>query len=478
MKDYLTIRELLEMNFFKGSTLLAGSKGLVNKANNFVILETPEGMDWLKGNEIVITAGHAYINREELKRDLIKSAHRMNAAALVIKIGRYFGEIENQLIEDADELGIPIIVLDKSANYTELINDFYKLLFNKKNENLLEINSAYNKLLSLQINKATIQDIIKEVENLSGLDIQYKRFLDTDDKLIGGKILGISQTQDLGFLLIQGHKDGDEFQNNIIRYGMSLINNQLLLEKDLLYSISENHRMLTQLLLGNHDFDESFYESILISLKWREPKYYGVYFLTEKESTLETQEIRKYIEYLVGNLFLFNRSNDGIVVYLPFSKMDIKNLVEKIDNKFNSEYQQIKIGISLEKDSFKDLQTALDESKQIAKIAQRKISFLEDLPGERFLLDIAENQQIKGLFKTIIDDLKSYDENHGTELFETLITYIGNDLKRQKTADVMHIHIETLRYRLNKVEELTGLNLNKSKDLMAILIAAELYHYL
>ena len=73
MKDYLTIRELLEMNFFKGSTLLAGSKGLVNKANNFVILETPEGMDWLKGNEIVITAGHAYINREELKRDLIKS---------------------------------------------------------------------------------------------------------------------------------------------------------------------------------------------------------------------------------------------------------------------------------------------------------------------------------------------------------------------------------------------------------------------
>ncbi|NLD15972.1 MAG: PucR family transcriptional regulator [Tissierellia bacterium] len=159
-------------------------------------------------------------------------------------------------------------------------------------------------------------------------------------------------------------------------------------------------------------------------------------------------------------------------------KEDVKELVKKLDKKFNSEFPQIKFGISLKKDNFKELQTALDESKQIAKIANEKISFLEDLPGERFLLDISENEVIKKYFKNIINSIKSYDEEHGTELLKTLSTYVANDLKRQKTAEIMHIHIETLRYRLNKVEELTNLDLNNSKDLMKILIANELNIYL
>lgn len=478
MKGYLTIRELLEMNFFKGSTLLAGSKGLDNKANNFVILETPDGMSWLKGNEIVITAGYAYLNRDDLKKNLIKIAHEKKAAAILIKIGRYFGEIDNKLIEDADELGIPIIVLDKSANYTVLVNNFYEHLFNKKNENLLEINSAYNKLLNLQVDNVTVYDVTAEVENLTGLNIKYKRFLDSDEKKENEVSLSIGDSQDLGYLVIKDYAEDNEFQNNIIRYAMSLINSQLLLEKDLLYSISESHRMLTQILLANHEFDESFYESILFSLKWKEPKFHGIYFLKEKQSTVEMPEIRKYIEYTFGNGFLFNTSNDGIVVFLPLEKEDVKELVKKIDKKFNSEYPQIKIGISLKKDSFKKLQIALDESKQIAKIASEKISFLEELPGERFLLDAAENEEIMGYFKNLIDSIKTYDEEHGTELLKTLNTYVANDLKRQKTAEIMHIHIETLRYRLNKVEELIGLKLNNSKDLMTILIANELNLYL
>ena len=63
----------------------------------------------------------------------------------------------------------------------------------------------------------------------------------------------------------------------------------------------------------------------------------------------------------------------------------------------------------------------------------------------------------------------AYDEQHGTRLLETLRTYINCDGDAQEAAKHLHVHKHTVRYRLRRITELTGLDVAKFED------AAQLY---
>jgi purine catabolism regulator len=48
-------------------------------------------------------------------------------------------------------------------------------------------------------------------------------------------------------------------------------------------------------------------------------------------------------------------------------------------------------------------------------------------------------------------------------------------MKKKLVANKLHIHPETLRYRLNKIEDLTGYSLHSSEGIFALQIGIKLY---
>lgn len=44
------------------------------------------------------------------------------------------------------------------------------------------------------------------------------------------------------------------------------------------------------------------------------------------------------------------------------------------------------------------------------------------------------------------------------ELLDTLLRFVNNDLNRRRTANQLHIHPNTVDYRLRKIAELTGVD--------------------
>ena len=62
-----------------------------------------------------------------------------------------------------------------------------------------------------------------------------------------------------------------------------------------------------------------------------------------------------------------------------------------------------------------------------------------------------------------------YDREHGTQLLETLSTYMRCNGNIPEVAALLHVHKHTVRYRLRRVTELTGLDVTKFDD------AAQLY---
>ncbi|MBO3793305.1 CdaR family transcriptional regulator [Bacillus subtilis] len=57
------------------------------------------------------------------------------------------------------------------------------------------------------------------------------------------------------------------------------------------------------------------------------------------------------------------------------------------------------------------------------------------------------------------------------ELMNTIRTFFHHDLSLKQTAEDMHIHINTLRYRLAKAEQLTGLRFDRTEDIVTMYVA-------
>lgn len=56
--------------------------------------------------------------------------------------------------------------------------------------------------------------------------------------------------------------------------------------------------------------------------------------------------------------------------------------------------------------------------------------------------------------------LYRYDLQHSTEYFRTLFIYLKHSRSLQETADEMHIHKNTVSYRISKIREIVDVDLN------------------
>jgi sugar diacid utilization regulator len=73
-------------------------------------------------------------------------------------------------------------------------------------------------------------------------------------------------------------------------------------------------------------------------------------------------------------------------------------------------------------------------------------------------------EELEAFYSETLEPVVHYDSRYGTELVQTLITYLGNDASTVRTAGDLYAHRHTIRYRLDRVGELAGLDVDKSED--------------
>lgn len=90
-------------------------------------------------------------------------------------------------------------------------------------------------------------------------------------------------------------------------------------------------------------------------------------------------------------------------------------------------------------------------------LKQKELYFNEDLRLEMCLQDISTGTRKEFLQRTIENLLSS------NELMHTLHLFIDYNQSYKQTAEKLHIHINTLHYRLKKSRNIQDLTLNNLK---------------
>ncbi|MCE7884292.1 MAG: PucR family transcriptional regulator [Actinobacteria bacterium ATB1] len=74
------------------------------------------------------------------------------------------------------------------------------------------------------------------------------------------------------------------------------------------------------------------------------------------------------------------------------------------------------------------------------------------------------------LVEQTVAPLAEYDHTKGTDLTLTLETYLEENASPTRAAAALHTHPQTVRYRLSRIEDITGLRMDTAEGRLRLLL--------
>ena len=126
-------------------------------------------------------------------------------------------------------------------------------------------------------------------------------------------------------------------------------------------------------------------------------------------------------------------------------------------------YNDFHIGIGRCCDDLANLSNSYYEAKTAMEISYfngdtKIICKFEELGIGRILFDIKNRTELKLFYDETVGRIVKFDNEHKTEYFKTIETFMDKGCSIKHTAEVMYVHSNTIRYRLDKVRELIGID--------------------
>jgi sugar diacid utilization regulator len=190
--------------------------------------------------------------------------------------------------------------------------------------------------------------------------------------------------------------------------------------------------------------------------------------------------VRLQARGLFSNFLLGPRSDNVIVFLGPSGEDPIEELAEKALSLAARVQRYVKgllpdltvsVGIGRFKDDPATLSDAYSEADVALEIGHRisgpsSVSTFEKTGTYKLLFRVLqeEPEELEFFYTETLAPVVAYDSRYSTELVSTLTTYLGNDASTARTAADLFAHRHTIRYRLDRVKELTRLDVDKSED--------------
>ena len=488
----INVGQLLEIEFVKEhAQLIAGRSGLGKVVSFVTIMEAPDFYEWVTGGEFVLTTWYAYSQHPELGIHGFTEMAKRGVAAIGIKMNRFISEVPPEIVAIANQYSLPLFAIRRETKFREMIQAIAAEINNAQVNLLLEIDRHYRELAKAALTGSDFETL------MSGLGKRMRTpilCVDGQGRILGrwcpagqafnetaaaaaltehrqnGEILGythfdsfhvfpcIAREQPLGFLVIAGSADLSE--------RFSLMANQLatFLALKLLDRLETQEKLLAKLwedLLARPPLSEAELRGRLARFGITRGLYRAIVIIARDREALPEHEssLRRAGAEICGYL------SEAVAIFRPAETIVLAGGQIPDSPSSGAKWQKklalppgIVAGFGPAVANVSDLaesgaiarRTAWSAAKLGSNSAAKYLDYLapnllheSDLPERSILL------------ARIISRLEDHDARHGGNLLATLRAVAVTD-SLEEAATLLHVHVNTVRYRLGKIYELTG----------------------
>lgn len=198
-------------------------------------------------------------------------------------------------------------------------------------------------------------------------------------------------------------------------------------------------------------------------------------------STESTQEknVLSYIRKSVLQFFPYQLAMiQHNILYILQYELGLKQDAEASERQFNHILSKFNAHCGLSNLFYDLLDTAnfQIQAEDALKLGRRpgqkyRIYYYQDYYLPAILTPRIEQMPKSNYLSPVITIIIDYDARHSTDFLDTLKAYILHLGNTKKTAELLHIHRNTLLYRINKIEELTNSSLEDYETMMHLMIS-------
>ncbi len=156
------VKDAIKLEPLKKGKVVAGHGGLNKIVKNVSVIEIPEATKWLKGNELFISAFYSIAKDVETQKKVIKNHAKHNGSGIIIcHLGVWLKEIHPEVIELANKLDFPIIVVPQEIAYIEIISPLMDVILERQSMKLEFALKVQKELTKQVIQGKPITSLIK-----------------------------------------------------------------------------------------------------------------------------------------------------------------------------------------------------------------------------------------------------------------------------------------------------------------------------
>ncbi len=180
----------------------------------------------------------------------------------------------------------------------------------------------------------------------------------------------------------------------------------------------------------------------------------------------------------------FSRRDEGLLLFWPIdnakSARELKNTANDFVKHVYSHYPAAELILGLARPAaspamWLQSQQQARESWRMGKAWKGSpVTYFGDLGLYQLLTALGDNAEARRFFRKTLGLLITHDKEHNGELVETLEGFFECHGNLSQTANRLHIHRNTLSYRLDRIATITRLDLNDPDARFSLQLALKL----
>jgi purine catabolism regulator len=529
-----SVRNILSLLIPRDAQLVAGGEGLDRR----VIWATRmrarlPAFERVRGGELALLALSQLHRLDETLPHLLTSLHKEGIAAIAIATSS-LESLETETLSLADQLHLPLIILPLSAPLEEIEREVITFIVSFRGENERKATEISHQLMQLSVQGAGLQGICEHLAQTcnkwvivqdaeqelrcqaapSNSENQTLPSTLTDENLLRFGLRRITvpiqiRHEAVGYLSLIGNDlDFDYFERLILGQVTPILALEFARERDRNEVESRySAEALMDVLQGNYQqTDEILTRARLLGHELLVPQIVAIFEIGEIEpeypaNSFQTQwskRIRDELQRIwptcwvsfearrVLALLPINESNG--VVESDFEKI-ISARMDRVQARFqqgrmgNGNLPTFTAGIGRVAKDVQQISQSYREAQQALEIGRRlfgegKIHYFARLGIYRLLFHLYGQQELSDFYQETLGTLSESDNRSNNALIETLECFFNCNGNLSETARTMHLHRNSLLYRLGRIEELLGRSLDDPELRLSLLIALKIRHML
>ena len=518
----LTIRGLLELPYFQESARLMTSCVTDRKIEYVTVMEAPDfNTDSLSENGLILTTLSAHYQSLNSINRVVKALSMAHVSAIGIKLGRYVNSIDRSTVEIAQMYGVSILALSEKLLFRKAISEVLTFIANEQKAVTERVIQANRELYQALLQNCSMRELLTQLSSrlscyMCCCDADGQKLAEAgsaaqgtgvvfNEKKIVEYLSEFNKNAECGYLSCEGAivipcraqervlglccVAADETQAEPILPLVESISNALsvkLLELNLKKQVDQENMtaIMDDILFSDHA-DEKTIIDRMKPLNFAPGSAYSFLVITvRRDSNVCIKNIsldiikNSFCTHSISSV-VFRRMEEYLALVTYAKDQTPESAAKKIGEcrEVASEYLGVDlvVGSSMIVSDLRKLGDCYNQAKMAMRLGMifnpEASLFLYDKYFEFGLISRAvDTSESQAFFKRIINPIKDYDSQYKTELWNTLFVVFAHDTL-EGASKYLFVHVSTLRYRLNKVFEITGYNYFEQKGKLMLYLA-------